>query len=256
MSNETSRRWILLIGAVLILILLIYVIFYLLPGPPSGTIFTRIPPNIESIENNNLNENPNTTDTPESALALVTEAPGSDSISNTGPDSSAGTSPGIGPESLIDTPEPGEPAPPPAPAQVVEVACTGPPSGWIAYTIQAGDTLTALALTSGSSVAELQRANCLNNETLIAGALFYLPQIPPSPTAIRVQTTNVPAAPSVTAVAAVVPTITLLPPTPVPITTTTLPEESNSLLWFLWVVMLVLLVGALIWVWQQRRQAQ
>ncbi len=254
--RQTRQRWILLIGGVFIIILLIFVIRFL-PGPTIGTIFTRIPPNLERIENNNLNENQNATDTPESALASITEEPDPDSSSNAGPESSSDTSPGVGPESFIDTPEPGEPALPPAPAQVAEVTCTGPPSSWIAYTIQAGDTLTALALTSGSSVIQLQRANCLTDETLIAGALFYLPQIPPSPTAVRAPATVVPTiTTNETAVAAVVPTITLLPPTPVPVTTTTLPEESNSLLWFLWVVMLVLLVGALIWVWQQRRQTR
>jgi len=288
MSNDNDnqhqrpalRKWILIIVGILVGVAAILVLLTPLYGPTIGTFYdtilgsifgtatptvengavgnslTQSPgANAEAIEAIGVNENRNDNGISEPALTSVTEEPGSASGSDTGQDSSSDTSPSVGPESLIDTPEPGEPVPPPAPAQVAEVTCTGPPSGWIEYTIQAGDTLSALALTSGSSVAELQRANCLDSEILIAGALFYLPQIPPSPTAIRVQTTAVPTT-SVTAVAAVVPTITLLPPTPVPITTTTLPEESNSLLWFLWIVMLVLLVGALIWVWQQRRQTR
>jgi LysM repeat protein len=63
---------------------------------------------------------------------------------------------------------------PPMPTQTL-VPC-GPPGTWIAYTIQAGDTLYHLSWIYGISVAELQRANCLGYSTLIrTGRRLYVP---------------------------------------------------------------------------------
>ncbi len=41
------------------------------------------------------------------------------------------------------------------------------PNGWVAYTIQAGDTLADIAATYGLTAAQLASANCLPNPDLI-----------------------------------------------------------------------------------------
>ncbi len=59
----------------------------------------------------------------------------------------------------------------------------GPPPGWPAYTIQAGDTLFSIAYNTGTSVDQLKLANCLVGDTIYAGqALFvpFAPYIPPA----------------------------------------------------------------------------
>lgn len=58
-----------------------------------------------------------------------------------------------------------------------------PPPTWIAYTVQAGDTLNTLAVRTGASVFDLQQVNCLQNFTLQPGQVVYLPFNPPTPTA-------------------------------------------------------------------------
>jgi LysM repeat protein len=74
---------------------------------------------------------------------------------------------------------------PPMPTQT-PVPC-GPPRTWVAYTIQAGDTLYHLSWVYGITVVELQRANCLGHSTLIrTGRRLYVPPWAtrtPSPTA-------------------------------------------------------------------------
>jgi LysM repeat protein len=56
-----------------------------------------------------------------------------------------------------------------------------PPTGWIQYTIEAGDSLGALAEATGSSLQDLINANCLSNpDTLFTGQLIYLPRSPVS----------------------------------------------------------------------------
>lgn len=278
---RTRRKWALVLGGLLVGLFFIYGLYsYLYPDCRlcMNSEFPYLPfpiprPEDEDGVNDSRNENrnevgaaeglssPETGETVEPAGLEdldLTVTPGDETDGTDSESGSASGSPdSTGPETFIEPPEPGEPAPPPTPAQVAEVTCTGPPSGWIEYTIQTGDTLTALALTSGSSVTELQRANCLADERLIAGALFYLPQIPPSPTAVRAPATAVPTATSTseTAVAELIPTAVTFPPTPVPITSPPLPEESTSLLSFLWIVMLALLIGALVWIWRQRRRA-
>lgn len=56
------------------------------------------------------------------------------------------------------------------------------PAGWALYTVAAGDTLSALAVVSGASVAELMQANCLLDDGVIAGSQLWLPFLP-APTA-------------------------------------------------------------------------
>ena len=55
-----------------------------------------------------------------------------------------------------------------------------PPSGWIAYIVQNGDTLESIAARHGITPAALKKANCLIGDTLIPNTLIY---IPPTPTA-------------------------------------------------------------------------
>jgi LysM repeat protein len=82
----------------------------------------------------------------------------------------------------------------------------GRPAGWVVYIIRAGDTLYNLALLTKTTVASLQRANCLGSSTLIhPGELFYVPFQPvvttfptrpayksPTPTAIPTQVVTTP----------------------------------------------------------------
>lgn len=56
----------------------------------------------------------------------------------------------------------------------------GPPSGWILYTVQPGDTLFYISLAFGVSISELQYANCLGSSTLIrTGQRIYVPNVKP-----------------------------------------------------------------------------
>jgi len=56
--------------------------------------------------------------------------------------------------------------------------CT-PPSGWVAYTVQTGDSVSILANNTGTTVAQLVSANCLANADVIAvGQVIYLPRNP------------------------------------------------------------------------------
>jgi hypothetical protein len=48
--------------------------------------------------------------------------------------------------------------------------------GWLPYYVQPGDTLYQLSLNAGITIAELQRANCMGNATILhAGQTLYLP---------------------------------------------------------------------------------
>lgn len=69
---------------------------------------------------------------------------------------------------------------PPTSTSVPEPTSTscGPPSGWVSYTVQAGDTLFNLATLTTTTVAEIQSANCLNNTTIIVGEEIFLSFIP------------------------------------------------------------------------------
>jgi LysM repeat protein len=64
------------------------------------------------------------------------------------------------------------------PAPVVSVNCTAP-TGWLPYTVVAGDTLGMLAISTFTSVAELASANCVTNPDLIyVGQTLYIPRTP------------------------------------------------------------------------------
>lgn len=70
--------------------------------------------------------------------------------------------------------------PPTMTAVPLAIACDSIPSGWVAYHVQAGDTLTALAARSGTSVSAIEDANCLKGSPLVPGMLIYLPALVPT----------------------------------------------------------------------------
>jgi hypothetical protein len=54
-----------------------------------------------------------------------------------------------------------------------------PPSGWIAYIVQSGDTLFSLAQSVGARLQTVQTANCLTDaDRILAGDVLYLPVAP------------------------------------------------------------------------------
>jgi spore germination protein YaaH len=74
------------------------------------------------------------------------------------------------------TPLPGVNAPP---GGGVSVPNCPQPSGWVTYVVRTGDSLGALAANTGTTVAALAQANCLDNpDSLFAGQTIYLPRVP------------------------------------------------------------------------------
>ncbi|MEZ4593162.1 MAG: LysM peptidoglycan-binding domain-containing protein [Chloroflexota bacterium] len=64
---------------------------------------------------------------------------------------------------------------------VTEEACViTPPSGWVQYTIQAGDSLSNLAVDRGESVEFVLQVNCLGPGTVLSiGQTIWLPDVSP-----------------------------------------------------------------------------
>ncbi|RPJ51550.1 MAG: LysM peptidoglycan-binding domain-containing protein, partial [Chloroflexi bacterium] len=77
------------------------------------------------------------------------------------------------------TPTPSATVPPPT-------SCP-PPAGWIAVSVQPGDTLLTLASRYQSTPANLSAANCLFSSDLPTGSIVYVPPVPTQ--------TNVPCGP-------------------------------------------------------------
>ncbi|WP_420644123.1 serine/threonine protein kinase [Candidatus Leptofilum sp.] len=104
-----------------------------------------------------------------------------------------------------------------------ETSCVpSPPFGWVRYTIQANDSLSALSQATGTTVARLQDVNCLDTILLSVGQLIWLPTSP-NPT-----DTPVPSDPSDPGTTAVPPGNTPQPPAPTsgPSTPTVPPEPT------------------------------
>ncbi|OGO41042.1 MAG: hypothetical protein A2W36_02775 [Chloroflexi bacterium RBG_16_58_14] len=116
----------------------------------------------------------------------------------------------------------------------------GPPGGWVIYIVRRGDTLSRIAVLTNTTVAQLQKANCLGSSTTIrVGQRLYVPHLPPIQVPTRTPTRRPPTAtpthlpsgtlsPTVpsTPVPTDTPTSTPLPSdTPLP-TTTPLPSET------------------------------
>lgn len=55
-----------------------------------------------------------------------------------------------------------------------------PPSGWVAISVQPHDTLSSIAATYRISAVQLQQANCLVSNELVAGSFLYVPPLPPN----------------------------------------------------------------------------
>ncbi|MCP4428170.1 MAG: LysM peptidoglycan-binding domain-containing protein [Chloroflexi bacterium] len=91
----------------------------------------------------------------------------------------------------------------------------GPPSWWVRYTVQKGDTMYSLAISRGTTVYAIQNANCFFGEKLLWGRQIYLPPLPPTVTF----TPTVPPPPTNTPVPTTVPTTV---PTAVPTAVPTL----------------------------------
>ncbi len=53
-------------------------------------------------------------------------------------------------------------------------------SGWVAYTVQPGDTLFTVGLRYNITTDALRVGNCLNSDTLFAGQVIYVPPLPPA----------------------------------------------------------------------------
>jgi LysM repeat protein len=57
----------------------------------------------------------------------------------------------------------------------------GPPAWWLRYVVQPGDTLSSLAVQTGTTVYAIMQANCLDSTYLTAGRTIYLPRYPYTP---------------------------------------------------------------------------
>lgn len=118
---------------------------------------------------------------------------------------------------------------PPVPATVTVIPC-GPPFGWVrAYIVQPGDNLFRISISYGTTVPQLQRANCMGSSiTIFPGQRLWVPNVPTRtpgvtivpdlPTATNtsqpIVTTEVPTSTELpTATASLIAT-TAVPPTP------------------------------------------
>ena len=75
---------------------------------------------------------------------------------------------------VTETRAPPIPTPSPTLPSALIPSCS-PPAGWIAYTVQRGETLYILAWRTGVTVLGLMEANCLSTQTIYAGQRIYLP---------------------------------------------------------------------------------
>ena len=115
--------------------------------------------------------------------------------------------------------------------------CT-PPNGWVSYTIRPGDTLSKIASSFQTTVAELIRANCLSSaSTIYAGQRIYVPYVPPTGVPTKTPTPKPTSTPLPTATSTLSPadtptfspTLTETPTdTPVPATPTSAPTEAPT----------------------------
>lgn len=94
------------------------------------------------------------------------------------------------------------------------VSC-GAPFGWVrTYVVQPGDSLYRIATLHGTSLSELQRANCLSTSFIAPGDLLWVPNVSPATPSVIILLvfgTPTPTA-SDTALPTNPPTLTSLPP--------------------------------------------
>lgn len=86
-------------------------------------------------------------------------------------------------QSTTEPPPPMTNTRPPASPSTTEEAC-GPPSGWVTYTVQAGENLFRIGLRYGQNVNQMMQANCLDSSQVSAGQTLYVPPVTPKPPSI------------------------------------------------------------------------
>ena len=90
------------------------------------------------------------------------------------------------------TPEP--PQSQPSQAKKPPARC-GRPGGWVIYYVRRGDTLSRISVLTHTTVAQLQKANCLGSSTTIrVGQRLYVPHLPPIQAPTRTPTRRPPTA--------------------------------------------------------------
>lgn len=78
------------------------------------------------------------------------------------------------------------------PIPTVTVVPCGPPAGWVrTHIVQPGDNLFRIALSYGTTVQQLQRANCMGTSTIIyAGQRLWTPNVPTRTPGITITATS------------------------------------------------------------------
>ena len=61
--------------------------------------------------------------------------------------------------------------------------CGVVPDNWVNHTVQQGDTLISLSLSSGAPLEQIIQVNCLDMKQLLVGMHLFLPATPPPPVA-------------------------------------------------------------------------
>jgi LysM repeat protein len=67
------------------------------------------------------------------------------------------------------------------PAATPTIPRCGPPSNWVKHIVRRGETLYGLSKTYGTTVADLQRANCLTGNSIRTGQVLFIPPGNPTP---------------------------------------------------------------------------
>ncbi len=101
------------------------------------------------------------------------------------------------------------------PSEPVAALQCGPPQTWVRYQVRAGDTIGSLAVSRGTTIADILNANCRDSVALTAGQMIFLPPGGPvAPPPIGQPPVVQPPAATATPVPNV--TVTLPPNTPAP----------------------------------------
>jgi LysM repeat protein len=121
------------------------------------------------------------------------------------------------PDTIIYLPPPPTEIPPEIPPSET----CGPPSNWVIYIVQRGDTLFSIAQRVNSTVSQLKNANCLTSNTIRTGQKLYVPYQPaPLPPPTEAPPTQAPPSATPTEVVPTQPppsdTPTEVPPTQAP----------------------------------------
>ncbi len=82
------------------------------------------------------------------------------------------------------------PPPPSSPQPTPAVTCTAPPTDWVIYHVQRGDTLFRLAQNHGTTLDAVVSANCLHTTDIYVGQELWLPPLPATNTPRPVIPTN------------------------------------------------------------------